>query len=140
MKSLKTVALGVVIIASFIFVINELPKVFVSVKSSSQLAQVGGGATHYVRAGASGNGSDWANAYCSLPSSLVRGDTYYIADGTYSGYSFNTPASGTQYITIKKAIESDHGTNAGWQSGYGDGQALFNSMWQISTGYLIVDG
>ena len=35
--------------------------------------------------------------------------------------------SGTQYITIKKAIETDHGTNTGWNSDYGDGQAVFTA-------------
>jgi len=41
-------------------------------------------ANHYVRAGATGagDGSDWENAYTQLPPNLVRGDTYYIADGT----------------------------------------------------------
>src|SRR5687768_17254029 len=48
-------------------------------------------ADRYVRQGAtgSGNGSDWTNAYTSLPASLVRGDTYYVADGTYAGYTFD---------------------------------------------------
>jgi hypothetical protein len=87
-------------------------------------------ANHYVRSGAIGlnNGSDWANAYTSLPTSLIRGDTYYIADGSYSGKNFNTPVAGAQLITIKKAIESDHGTDVGWSSTYGDGQAVFTSV------------
>src|SRR5262245_4189942 len=73
-------------------------------------------ATRFVRAGASGaaNGSDWTNAYPSLPATLTRGDTYYVAAGTYSGYRFSTPASGTTLITIKKATVADHGTNTGW--------------------------
>jgi hypothetical protein len=84
-------------------------------------------ASHYVRAGASGSGSgaDWGTAYPSLPSTLVRGDTYYIADGNYGGYSFDTPNSGEQYIYIKKATASDHGTETGWNNTYGDGQASF---------------
>src|SRR5688572_27675121 len=43
------------------------------------------GANHFIRAGATGaaNGNNWTDAWTSLPSSLVRGDTYYIADGTY---------------------------------------------------------
>src|SRR3989304_8100596 len=47
-------------------------------------------ASHYVRSGASGsgNGSDWTNAYTTLPSSLIRGDVYYVAGGTYSGRTF----------------------------------------------------
>jgi hypothetical protein len=84
-------------------------------------------ASKYVRAGAIGNGSgaDWANAYPTLPSTLVRGDTYYIADGNYGGYTFNTPTSGQQYIYIKKASGGDHGTDVGWNSSFGDGQVVF---------------
>ncbi len=49
-------------------------------------------ANKYVRAGAggTGTGADWTNAYTSLPNPLTRGDTYYIADGSYSG---STPAT-----------------------------------------------
>jgi hypothetical protein len=62
-------------------------------------------ANHYVRAGASGsaNGNDWTNAYTTLPSTLTRGDTYYIADGTYAGRTFNTATNGTTLITMARA-------------------------------------
>jgi len=107
--------------------------------SLSSLAQ----SIYYVRAGATGsnNGSDWNNAYSSLPSSLQRGATYYVADGSYGGYTFNTPASGSTPVTIKKAIPTPtgHGTETGWQTAYGDGQAVFGSI-DIKTPYLIVDG
>jgi hypothetical protein len=45
-------------------------------------------ASHYIREGAAGkqDGSDWENAHTQLPPNLVRGDTYYITDGTYPGY------------------------------------------------------
>ncbi len=140
MKSLKTVALGVIVVISFIFVINELSKVLVSIRLSSQLAQVGGGVTHYIRAGTSGNGSDWTNAYGSLPSSLVRGDTYYIADGNYGAYTFDDANSGSTYITIKKATANDHGTITGWQDSYGDGQAVFDATLRFVTDYYTFDG
>jgi hypothetical protein len=99
-------------------------------------------ANHYVRQGATGsaNGNDWTNAYTSLPSTLVRGDTYYIAGGSYPGKTFNTANSGTNVITIKKAIESDHGTATGWQSSYGTGQAAFTGMFEFTTSYWIIDG
>ncbi len=96
-------------------------------------------AAKYVRSGASGNGSDWNNAYGSLPATLTRGETYYIADGSYGSYTFNTPASGSQYITIKKATIADHGTGTGWSDGYGDGVATFGGL-IFSTGYYIFDG
>jgi len=56
---------------------------------------------------------------------LERGATYYIADGNYSPYFFDDAEDGERYIYIKKAIESDHGTYTGWQSSYGNGQAVF---------------
>src|SRR5437870_5513644 len=84
-------------------------------------------ADHFVRQGATGtgSGSDWTNAYTSLPAALTRGDTYYVADGTYSGYTFNYPASGTALITIKKATVANHGTAVGWLDTFGDGVATF---------------
>lgn len=96
-------------------------------------------ANHYVRAGATGasNGDDWTNAYTSLPATLVRGDTYYIADGTYGGYRFDDP--GTSTIYIKKAIGSIHGTDAGWDSTYGEGRAIF-AKWTFSGTDYVIDG
>jgi hypothetical protein len=99
-------------------------------------------ANYYVREGAagSGDGSDWANAWTELPGTLGRGDTYYIADGTYPGYTFDDPESGSQYITIKKATESDHGTNTGWDSSYGDGQAEFTGRQDFKDSYYEFNG
>jgi hypothetical protein len=103
-------------------------------------------ANHYVRQGASGagSGSDWTNGYTSLPSTLVRGDTYYIADGSYGSYIFNTPDSGTTLIVIKKAIAVDHGTDTGWNaSTMGSGTATFTAtgtVWNIQQDYLTIDG
>src|SRR5262245_7797716 len=81
-------------------------------------------ATRYVRAGAAGanTGADWTNAYSVLPATLVRGDVYYLADGSYPGYIFDDASSGTTLITIKKATVNDHGTDTGWLASYGDGQ------------------
>jgi len=100
------------------------------------------GQTYYVRAGATGgqNGTDWNNAYSSLPPSFVRGATYYVASGNYPGRrSLNLP-TGTALITIKKAIESDHGTSTGWQSAYGTGQSVFGGIDISGGGYLLFDG
>jgi hypothetical protein len=97
-------------------------------------------ANHYVRSGSSGgNGSSWTDAYSSLPSTLIRGDTYYIADGSYGSYTFNDSTSGSSFITIKKAIPSDHGTDTGWSDSYGDGVASF-SKWTFSSDYYYIDG
>jgi hypothetical protein len=99
-------------------------------------------ANHYVRAGASGsaNGNDWTNAYTSLPAALTRGDTYYVAAGTYPAYTFDDAESGTSIITIKKATATDHGTDLGWQATYGTGQSIFNSVLRFDRGNYIFDG
>ncbi len=100
-------------------------------------------ADYYVRDGASGNGSNWADAWDQLPSTLTRGDTYYIADGTYPAYDFDTPADGTTLIYVTKATVAQHGTETGWSSAYGDGQATWQSTgipWKFSTAYWDVSG
>lgn len=107
---------------------------------------IGTGATsaanYHVRAGATGaaNGSDWINAYPSLPTTLLRGSTYYVATGTYGGYIFNTAESGTSVVTVKKATVLDHGANTGWNDAYGTGTAVFTNYWQITRGYFTLDG
>jgi hypothetical protein len=95
-----------------------------------------------VRAGAtgSGSGSDWNNAYASLPATLQRGATYYVADGAYAGYMFDDAESGTTVITIKKATVADHGTSAGWSNAYGDGTATFNGSLNFARDYYVVNG
>lgn len=100
-------------------------------------------ATHYILDGGSGDGSAWNNALDDLPAALTRGDTYYIGDGTYAAYTFDDATSGTNLITIKKATTADHGTETGWSSTYGDGEAVFYSAgttWTISSDYYVIDG
>lgn len=102
----------------------------------------------YVRSGATGaaTGADWNNAYTALPATLTRGTTYYIAGGTYPGYTANTPASGTTAITIQAATVASHGTSTGWSSSYatdaggpGTNPATFGP-WQFTTSYWQVTG
>ena len=94
-----------------------------------------------VRQGATGSasGADWTNAYTTLPTVLTRGTTYYLADGSYGGYTFDDAVSGTQLITLKKATTADHGSDSGWQAGYGDGQAVFGQC-NFYTDYYTIDG
>ena len=110
-----------------------------SVTATFTLIPVTGGTTVYIRSGATGNGTDWTNALPALPSTLTRGYTYYIADGTYGSYTFDDAVSGTQLITVKKATATDHGTNTGWVSTYGDGRAELGAL-TFSTDYYVVDG
>lgn len=97
-------------------------------------------ADHYVRPGASGNGTNWGNAYGQLPTNLIRGDTYYLAGGSYGDYTFDDPVSGTKIITIKKATVSAHGTDSGWQAAYADGQVIFASTLTFTTANWVLDG
>jgi len=97
-------------------------------------------ADHYILDGGSGDGSAWNNAWDALPAELVRGDTYYIADGEYPSYSFNDAADGTTLITVKKATIADHGTETGWDNAYGDGQAIFEKYWFFYTSYWLITG
>ncbi|MGD9365085.1 MAG: hypothetical protein PVH87_05270 [Desulfobacteraceae bacterium] len=96
---------------------------------------------HYVREGAGGSndGSDWTNAYASLPADLSRGHTYYLADGNYGAYDFDDVEDGAKPIFILKATDADHGPASGWNPGYGAGQAVFGT-WMISRSYYYIDG
>ena len=81
------------------------------------------------------DGSDWDNAYPELPATLTRGDTYYIAYGNYGSYECNDPVGDSSYIYIKKAVDTAHGIATGWNSSYGDGQAIFT----VTSGYSILN-
>jgi hypothetical protein len=102
-------------------------------------------ATHYIISGGTGNqsGSDWGNALPGIPSIQIRGDTYYIASGSYGASTFTTPVSGSTYVYFRKATTTDHGAEPGWQASYGAGPAVFSSggvCWDIRTGYLSFEG
>lgn len=102
-------------------------------------------ADHYIRDGASGDGSSWANACddfadsCAV-SSLVRGDTYYVATGTYAARTWNRATSGTDVITIKRATVAAHGADsATWQDAY-DGHVTWGYTQTFSSNYWVFDG
>jgi hypothetical protein len=100
-------------------------------------------ACHVVTPSGSGSktGADWNNAYAGLPGTLTRGDIYYLADGSYSDYTFSTAISGTTTVGIRKAQSYDNCTSTGWNtSTMGSGQAKFNSLTISNTGYLDVNG
>lgn len=102
-------------------------------------------ADHYIRAGANGSApctSGWGDSQAcgALPVTLIRGDTYYIADGNYGSYTFDDQASGSSIITIKKATQADHGTDTGWSPAYGDGQAIFSGSLQFTSAYWLFNG
>ena len=92
------------------------------------------------------NGSDWNNAinWSALGTTgLVRGNTYYLSDGTYSSKRISTPVSGTDMIIIKKATVSSHASDTGWTNDMGDGQAVFSAESNtlvVNVGYITIDG
>jgi len=103
--------------------------------------------TYFVRSGASGNGTSWANAWGNLNSiswsSLNAGDTVCVAGGSYSG-NLNTSKSGTSGnpITVRRATPSDStcGSNSsGWNSAY-DAQVVMTGTITLSTSYVTIDG
>jgi hypothetical protein len=121
---------------------HTIPIVFACVAALLAASPLGvSAATFFVRAGAVGDesGSSWVNAFSDVPASLQRGSTYYIADGEYGDVRFADPLSGTSVITLKKAIQSDHGTDTGWLAQYGDGQTVFDTM-TFDSGYYHIDG
>lgn len=101
----------------------------------------------YVRAGAGGtaSGADWTNAYTTLPATLTRGATYYVATGSYDRYTADDADSGTDVITIQAPTIAAHGTATGWSNAY-QGQATFactatcSTIIQFSTDYWVVNG
>ena len=100
-------------------------------------------ACHVVTPAGSGSkgGSDWNNALAGLPAQLTRGDSYYLADGSYGSYRLATPASGATLITIKKAIASDNCTNTGWNGpSMGSNQAVFTQITYSGGGYYVING
>lgn len=106
---------------------------------------------HYIRVGAQGNnsGSNWENAYPTIPSGqnapYVRGDTYWIAGGDYSAVQslilWCTAESGTTPIYLKKAVDEvgKHGSAGDWNSAYG-GQAILPEKCRFHSGYWVLDG
>ncbi|MGH9681807.1 MAG: hypothetical protein ACRD4Y_17810, partial [Candidatus Acidiferrales bacterium] len=111
-------------------------------------------ACHVVTPGGSGaqNGNDWNNAMGNLPSTLVRGDTYFLADG--AGYKIQGVAavSGTTMTYVKKAVPTSvtgsaataHCTDTGWSdSTMGSSQAVFSGSPSVTlsgVGYFTLDG
>jgi hypothetical protein len=105
-------------------------------------------ANYYLRAGATGSrtGADWANAYTNPPidgnnySTLSRGDTLYVAAGTYSGNNYFEQTDNGRWIYVKKATIADHGTSTGWNNSYATGQANFTARWIIDKGHIDING
>jgi len=99
-------------------------------------------ADKYVVDGGSGGCSSWSDACDQIStalSSVSRGETIWVGDGTYSAFTANVAESSTTVITIKKATASEHGAETGWSSTYGDGQATLGRI-TVTTGFWTIDG
>lgn len=94
-----------------------------------------------------GDGSAWncaagagqAGAKRGLPSTLVRGGTYYLARGVYGSYTWDDPTSGPTTIQVRKATPGEHGPSAGWSEVLAEGQAVF-SDWKFRSSHYDIDG
>jgi hypothetical protein len=131
----------------------------VPVFAADQILYVGDHATHAgYNSGGSADGSDWNNTYDELSSAEAAIDrsTYddiyiYVGDGDYGRVTINAATDSTDVIYIYKATASAHGTSTGWDSTYGDGQAVITKSTgdevnaltptiSILTSYVTIDG
>src|ERR1700730_2730462 len=101
----------------------------------------------FVRAGSSGDGSSWANAWGNFGSinwsSVGAGSIVCVAGGTYSD-SLNTGASGVSGnpVLIKRAVTSDPScgsSTAGWSPNF-DSQVVMNGTITLQNNFVTIDG
>jgi hypothetical protein len=85
------------------------------------------------------DGSDWANAYASLPDALARGAVYFLGAGSYESYTFDDALDGDAVITIQAPTARDHGTEVGWSAAYA-GTAALGSPVRFAEGHYVLDG
>lgn len=108
---------------------------------------------HYIRAGATGSadGTSWANAWPTLGAATwIRGDTYFLAGGTYNETAsvyIHPATSGTSTVAIKKANAADNAGDAGWDASYARDVATINGpsgsifpVLEFANGYITIDG
>ena len=92
-----------------------------------------GAAEHYVRAGATGNGSgsDWNNAWITFANmdwtTIKPGDTVYIGGGMYGVFAVIGSGTAGNPITFKRATTTAHGAAAGWDNAY-DAQVVVDGQ------------
>jgi hypothetical protein len=96
----------------------------------------------YVRpeGGGAEDGSSWGNAFRGLPTVLERGVVYWVSAGDYGSYTFDDGARGQSDITVRKATARAHGSDAGWNARYGNGQAVFGPLRFKSSRYTVDGG
>jgi hypothetical protein len=82
------------------------------------------------------DGTSWEDAWTNWASvTWTRGDTYYLAGGTYTGFTNSTADTGS-WITLKKANATDNENDAGWKVTYATDQALLTGASSSSAGLV----
>ena len=92
-------------------------------------------------------GTDWSRpsgftGSCA-PASMVRGDTYYVGGGSYTGgYTFSSADSSTTVITIQGATAANSSAVTGWSSSFDvtTTPAVFGNTLTFTTDYWVFDG
>jgi len=101
-------------------------------------------ADKYVRDGGTSSAcTTWTDACDQITTAegvVSRGETIWVSDGTYNGATLDVANSGTAVITVKKATIASHGTEAGWDNAYGDGQATVSGDFILGSDYWTIDG
>jgi len=87
----------------------------------------------------SGDGSSWGAALPSLPARLERGKTYWIAAGSYATPDFASIADGDEWVQLRRATVSAHGSSGGWQDSFADGAVVLPPM-AIAAPRIYLDG
>lgn len=92
------------------------------------------------------SGADWNNSCAGFtgscaPSSMVRGDTYFVGAGNYGStqYVFNKADSGSLIITIQSPTTANNCTSTGWNASTMQGQAQFAPM-EFTSDYWTING
>ena len=87
------------------------------------------------------NGSSWEDAWTNLSSvTWIRGDTYYIAGGTYTGDATMNPGAGASWTVLKKSNAADNGADANWDVSYASDQTVITGNFIAAGSYLQIDG
>jgi hypothetical protein len=104
-------------------------------------------ATFFVRPGANGNGTSWANAWGDMGSiswgSVTAGSTVCIAGGTYAqGLAPASSGTSGNPVTVKRAVASDPtcgSATAGWNAAF-DAQVVMNGQITLQRDFVTIDG
>lgn len=118
--------------------VNTLPTGLFLVSSIAAAANICVGPT----ATGNGSGADWNNVAQWSTLAFVRGNTYYLKEGTYGAKTLSTSTSGSNWIVVKKCTAGEGSCTAiaGWLDSMGDAEAVFTGSLSISSNYWEING